>query len=541
LAGAAYGTTTMANELTPAQINALARLINPYFDKASLEFAVSNGLNSNLENYSLAENLPELIFQLCDEINREGRISELIEGLKRSNPNPTLHTKLDEFISAPSATVDSVPIHSRIGREAETERSVLSLVIEKSDTGCRIVASFEEKEREIEVPMLPDDVRLNLPLLQDAILRSPAARRPTAPISIRQEISPQPRIGLGPLLEPPLRDAAPAITGADDRIVQEIGSALFDFVFPRGGRILDLYSECYQAAKDADSPLWIRLCVTHPDLSWVPWETLYDKQNRFYVTTSQYTPFARCINPDQDRKPLSSGRPIRILGMAARVKTLNGILLDAIEVDEEQANIKKALGNIDDGQRIKLCWVPSAQSRDLNRGLARGDNGSRWDIFHFIGHGGYDESKQMGYIVVQEEGGPGGARLYAEDLRNFLIQPGRTPNLVVLNSCSGAQSQPGALFSSVAADLIQGGVPAVVAMQFAISDNMGIAFSNAFYSYLADGNSIERALTHTRANLKANGFSEWICPVLYMRTADGELFKTAAEAGPPTVPPNPER
>ena len=64
-------------------------------------------------------------------------------------------------------------------------------------------------------------------------------------------------------------------------------------------------------------------------------------------------------------------------------------------------------------------------------------------------------------------------------------------------------------------------------MQFEISDNMGVAFSNAFYTYLADGLSIERALANTRADLKADNFGEWISPVLYMRTDDGELFNLA--------------
>ena len=215
-----------------------------------------------------------------------------------------------------------------------------------------------------------------------------------------------------------------------------------------------------------------------------------------------------------------------ILGMAARIKTINGITVDAIDVDGEQIAMKEALGELEDG-RVKLSWVPSAKARDLRRMVGRGDDQARWDIVHFIGHGGFDADRVMGYIVVQEAGGSKGARLYADDLKDILLQPGRKPKLVVLNSCSGAQGQPGELFSSTAAELIQSGIPAVVAMQFEISDNMGVAFSNAFYTYLADGLSIERALANTRADLKADNFGEWISPVLYMRTDDGELFRLA--------------
>ena len=122
----------------------------------------------------------------------------------------------------------------------------------------------------------------------------------------------------------------------------------------------------------------------------------------------------------------------------------------------------------------------------------------------------------MGSIVVQEEGGSKGAALYADDLKAFVCQPGKTPGLVVLNSCSGAQAEPGMLFSSVAEELIRGGVPAVVAMQFEISDNMGIAFSNTFYSYLIENNlSIQAALAHTRRELKARNYGEWISPGVF--------------------------
>jgi hypothetical protein len=394
------------------------------------------------------------------------------------------------------------------------EGAVLKLTIEESGDRCRIVAECDSTEREIEVKMLPDTFRASLVPLQEAILQSPAARNAQVALRPRNENI------------PPVRDASVTLAaGSDERMVQELGSELFDFVFQR--KVLELYAECYATAKKDQRPLSIRLHVKHPGLSYVPWEMLYDKANRFYVTTSQQTPFIRAVTDDEDDRSLRVGRPIRILGMAARAKVLNGVALDQIEVDAEQAAIKKALGDLDDGKRVKLSWIPSAKARDLNRRFVRGDEGKRWDIFHFIGHGGHDPQKQMGFIVVQEEGGSRGARLYADDLKAFLTQPGQTPNLVILNSCSGAQADPGALFSSIATELIQGGVPAVIAMQFEISDNMGIAFSDTFYTYLADNAPIQKALAHTRAELKARHFGEWISPVLYMRGVNGEFFRDA--------------
>jgi hypothetical protein len=397
---------------------------------------------------------------------------------------------------------------------------VLKLTIEESGERCRVVAEFDTSACEIEVAMLPKDFRQNLGPLQEAILQCPGARR-----SLRSRRESVTELTSANNAKLAVRDAA-GVLSADERIVQEIGSQLFDFIFQR--RVLELYERCFKTTKNVQ-PLLIRLHVKHPGLSYVPWETLYDKKHRFYVTTSQKTPFVRAVDDDSDPKR-SASRPIRILGMAARVKVLNGIALDQIEVDAEQVAIKNALGDLDDGIRAKLSWIPSAKVRDLNQRFKRGDGGQRWDIFHFIGHGGHDAEKGMGFIVVQEQSGSRGARLYADDLRTFLTQPGQTPSLVILNSCSGAQGEPGFLFSSTAAELIHGGVAAVIAMQFEISDNMGIAFAETFYTHLVEKSSIQSALAHTRAELKARQFGEWISPVLYMRDLDGEIFVESGNA-----------
>nr|WP_249153944.1 CHAT domain-containing protein [Bradyrhizobium diazoefficiens] len=396
---------------------------------------------------------------------------------------------------------------------------VFNLTIEDcGEDYCRIVAEYNSSSREIEVEKLKPSFRQNLRPLQEAILQSSAAR--SAEVVLRRRAPDTANGGDEP--RPAIRDAAGVLAaGSDERIVQEVGSQLFDFIFQR--KILELYQECFQAARRDDEPFLIRLRVSDPALAYVPWETMYDRKNRFYVTTSQSTPFTRAVDDYGEDRRMCAARPIRMLGMAARVKVLNGFPLDEIEVDAEQVAIKKALNELNDGKRLKLSWIPSAKARDLNRRFLRGDDGKRWDLFHFIGHGGHDPDRQMGFIVVQEEGGSSGTRLYADALRVFLTQPGQTPSLVVLNSCSGAQAD-GSLFSSTAAELIQGGVPAVIAMQFEISDNMGLVFADTFYTYLADNVSIQAALAHTRAELKARQFAEWISPVLYMRGLDGEIF-----------------
>ncbi len=70
--------------------------------------------------------------------------------------------------------------------------------------------------------------------------------------------------------------------------------------------------------------------------------------------------------------------------------------------------------------------------------------------------------------------------------------------LAVLNACEGARQSSTDPFSGVAQALVQQGLPAVVAMQFEITDVAAQLFSQDFYAALADNYPIDAALAQAR-------------------------------------------
>ena len=101
----------------------------------------------------------------------------------------------------------------------------------------------------------------------------------------------------------------------------------------------------------------------------------------------------------------------------------------------------------------------------------------------------------------------------------------RSLRLAVLNSCEGARNSRTDPFAGVAATLIRHGIPAVVAMQFEITDEVAITFAGAFYSALAEGFPVDAAVAEARKAIYAQPNDvEWGTPVLYMRSPDGRLF-----------------
>ena len=100
-----------------------------------------------------------------------------------------------------------------------------------------------------------------------------------------------------------------------------------------------------------------------------------------------------------------------------------------------------------------------------------------YHVFHFIGHGGFDTKADEGVLVFEDERGD--SYLAGADRIGTLLHDHRSLRLAVLNSCEGARNSRTDPFAGVATELIRQAVPAVVAMQFEITDSAAIIFSDS--------------------------------------------------------------
>ena len=122
-----------------------------------------------------------------------------------------------------------------------------------------------------------------------------------------------------------------------------------------------------------------------------------------------------------------------------------------------------------------------------------------WHVLHFVGHGEFDEEEDEGFLELTDaEGLPD--RLFASRLGRYL-EDSQSLRLVVLNACESGRTGLDAL-SGTAATIMRAGVPAVVAMQYEISDPGAITFAKSFYQGLATGRTLDRAVTAARGAMK---------------------------------------
>ena len=200
--------------------------------------------------------------------------------------------------------------------------------------------------------------------------------------------------------------------------------------------------------------------------------------------------------------------------------------------EREREHLERALAGPAGQGLAEVTWAPPTWA-GLHEMLLAGP----WHVLHFTGHGDFDPDRDEGVLALTGEDGQADL-VEASRFADLLRQARPMPRLVVLNSCSGAETGPADLFSGTAAALARSGVAAVAAMQYAISDPAAIAFARGFYAALARGRGVDEAVSAGRIAILGTSRQtlEWITPVLYLRGHDTRLFTIPPATAPPPAP-----
>ncbi len=313
--------------------------------------------------------------------------------------------------------------------------------------------------------------------------------------------------------------------GSEERfLLEDFGGQLFESVF--SGAVAARLGQSRILADSKDAGLRIRLRLP-PDLVNLPWECLLDREYGF-IGLAPETVLVRYPELPKPVKAFSISPPLRILAMISSPSDLA-----QLEGDEEWAKLK---GSLDGLIRQGLVHIDRLEAGGL-AALQRPLRLNQYHVLHFVGHGMYDDAAQDGALAVERQDGK--MRLVTGRDLGLMIRGHRSLRLVVLNACEGARSAVDDPFGGVAQALVRQGIPAVIAMQFEISDTAAVAFSASFYEAIADGLPVDVAMGAARLAMFADGNElEWATPVLYLRSPDGRVFTRGGGASAPRPSPD---
>ncbi|WP_404392904.1 CHAT domain-containing protein [Humibacillus xanthopallidus] len=294
--------------------------------------------------------------------------------------------------------------------------------------------------------------------------------------------------------------------------VRAYGQQLADALF--AGDVGATFRESLAACVRDGSELRIRLRLEAvPDLDALPWEYLYDSELERFLTLSKKTPVVRVLSSADPAPPVTVHPPLRVLVMISSPSDLA-----RLDVEREERLLRLTTEDLVASGLLELVVVADATLANLQRALLQDVH-----VFHFIGHGGFDEVTQEGVLALERED-HGAAHFVTGARLGTLLHDASSLQLAVLNACEGARTSSGDAFSGVGQALVRQGLPAVVAMQSEISDRAALDFSHQFYWFLTQGLGIEATLCEVRkAMAVSDEASEWGTPVL-LRSETGQPF-----------------
>lgn len=193
------------------------------------------------------------------------------------------------------------------------------------------------------------------------------------------------------------------------------------------------------------------------------------------------------------------------------------------DLEREREAMRSALATV---PALDLALAPESGSAS-SYGASAGDLAAALalaptDVFHFSGHGVFRaEAEATGVGMIALAGSDGRvAAMPADRLCELLRSHG--VRLVVLSACHTARRDVYGIWNSLAAAMLKARIPAVVAMQAQIRDDLAAAFSAALYRALVAGFSLDYAVASGRMAVRAASGDgvDWAVPVLYAR---GEL------------------
>ena len=331
-----------------------------------------------------------------------------------------------------------------------------------------------------------------------------------------------------------------------DVLHRRVGGLLFDALFPASSEpdhdVRAAFMATLAQAELQRAPLALQLRFDRDavDLASLPWELLNCNGEQLVssgrVQLTRYVTFAQATAP----YPVTSR--LEVLTITARPR-------DALTLDTaaEPDAIRTAFNDLSERGIVRIDPL-SPPTLDA---LVAAVNARSYHIIHFDGHGTFgrrcqycgryqpgdtvfcttpgcgarlDEATLEGCLLFESNTGDGLSQMVTPHELGTVLT-GRQVRLFIASACQSGAVKGASVFSSIGPRLLLAGIPAVVAMQFAVPIDSTVAFSGEFYASLARSESVAAAATAGRKMLVSRG--TWHIPAIYLRSRDGEgnLFR----------------
>jgi CHAT domain len=296
--------------------------------------------------------------------------------------------------------------------------------------------------------------------------------------------------------------------------IAEIGATLFSALFE--GSLAELYRHAVDRSASAGNGIRLRLAMSDPVLTRLPWEFLYDSARRDFVALSAQTSVVReapeVRSHSFEMVKMAKDEPVRVLSVSSAI---NPSLQPGI--DEEIG----VLGAFAKDSQLKLDVLQNARPAQFLAALGQGD----YEVIIFSGSAIEDEGKSewidQALAMRSEEPGRPYTLLQGRLLMKALE---RQKNLRLLYFSASNSDLLARMSSRV--------VPMTVGIRDAVTELGCIVFTKALFENALDGQWLDAAISNGRRAIdrREPGNREWGMPVCYTSVPGGLRLREPRES-----------
>jgi hypothetical protein len=353
------------------------------------------------------------------------------------------------------------------------------------------------------------------------------------------------------LLAPMLREGPREdVVKVSHEIIGILGEHLYEVLF-KGNKIRSQFNSQLNELKDGNLELLrveLEFEGKHEEkLARWPWEYLRSPKDvqtaysgEFLAAVTELMLNRRLFLSGMPPVELKTSPPIKILVIVSKPRDLDTVHCDRVleklrelsKTSEGKIEVRELIEDPPDGPSDYTWKVTreNFQKAVQGEGPVKELKGFKPHIIHFIGHGQCKEGHGEIALVFA-----GGQKDWISDEKFAGWVKQKNLKLVFLQACESASIDPYRSVSGMAWQLAHKNIPAVIAMQDKIENEVANTFTCCFYQELAEGKPIDLAVKAGRRAVEnlpeASQRIAFGVPVLYLRSYAGMIDYEALPPG----------
>ncbi|MDM8519450.1 AAA-like domain-containing protein [Anaerolineales bacterium HSG6] len=265
----------------------------------------------------------------------------------------------------------------------------------------------------------------------------------------------------------------------------------------------------------------LRIDVDAPELHAIPWEQLQDGTTEppQIIAADEATPFSRDLAVSHPFGEPLTNRPIKMLVMIATPENLPDYKLQPLDWETERAVIDSIWLQSPNPAELQITTLNEPATLSALE-TALGDG---YQLLHIVAHGKKGEHSNKSVLYLANEDNQVDF-VSVSDLTTMLGRQTNLPRFIFLVACQTATRSPADAFRGFAPQLIQTGIPAVLAMQDLVPVKTARQFTQTFYQHLFRHGLVDLAANKARSILMTKGLPGSAIPVLFSRLSENQLI-----------------